>query len=317
MNKPLILMYHRIAEDPIDYWGLAVSPSRFDEQLSVLRRTRQPLPLAEFAERLADNTLPPDAVALTFDDGYVDNLTAALPRLAAADVPATIFLATAYLDSNEPFWWDDLVRLIMFEDRRQTFEFAINGQSTVFDFAGDPPANDDGTTVLRSLKKRTDVLEAVYHPLRRLDMAERRVAMAELRTILTPGGDASDPARPMTSAEVRTLAADGLVTIGAHTATHPLLPILDGPARKSEIAGSKTACEALVEAPVTTFAYPFGEFDAEAREAVKEAGFAVACSTRRAPVTAADDILALPRVYIPDLNGDAFEERLRTISATP
>ena len=106
--KPLILMYHRIADEPIDYWGLAVSPVRFEEHLRVLRRTRHPLPLAEFFRKLIAGTLPQTAVALTFDDGYVDNLVAGKPRLAAADVPATVFLTTGYLDRLEPFWWDEL-----------------------------------------------------------------------------------------------------------------------------------------------------------------------------------------------------------------
>src|SRR6267378_1680428 len=96
--RPLILMYHRIANEPADPWGLAVSPAHFEEQLLVLRRTRRPVPLTEFVRHLAAGRLHPSAVAMTFDDGYADNLFAARPRLAAADVPATVFLATGFLD---------------------------------------------------------------------------------------------------------------------------------------------------------------------------------------------------------------------------
>src|SRR5262245_22898042 len=85
--RPVILMYHRIADDPVDHWQLAVSPARFEEQLQVVRRTRHPLSLIKFVRHLMAGTLPPNAVALTFDDGYADNLTAGKPRLAAADVP--------------------------------------------------------------------------------------------------------------------------------------------------------------------------------------------------------------------------------------
>jgi hypothetical protein len=66
---PLILMYHRIADEPVDHWGLAVSPARFKEQLHVLRRTRHPLQLTDFIRALMTGTLRPDAAALTFDDG--------------------------------------------------------------------------------------------------------------------------------------------------------------------------------------------------------------------------------------------------------
>src|ERR1700691_5876406 len=133
MSRPLILMYHRIADAPVDYWGLAVSPARFEVHLSILRRTRHPLPLLEFVDRLVAGTLPPDAVALTFDDGYVDNLAAGLPRLAAADVPATVFLATGFLDRLEPFWWDELARLILLEPGPKRFEVAMHGQPLCFE----------------------------------------------------------------------------------------------------------------------------------------------------------------------------------------
>src|SRR5687767_7178597 len=85
--RPVILMYHRIARPSADPWGLAVRPDHFEEHLSVLRRRRSPLPMSEFVTRLEHATLPADAVAVTFDDGYVDNLLHAKPRLAAAAVP--------------------------------------------------------------------------------------------------------------------------------------------------------------------------------------------------------------------------------------
>src|SRR5712671_3336606 len=92
--RPLILMYHRIANELTDPWGLAVTPAHFEEHLDALRRTRFPLRLSQFVRQLVAGTLPEHAVAVTFDDGYADNLLVAKPQLAAADVPATVFLAT-------------------------------------------------------------------------------------------------------------------------------------------------------------------------------------------------------------------------------
>ena len=113
--RPLILMYHRIADEPFDPWGNAVSPAHFKEHLEILRRTRQPLSLTEFVRGLEAGTLPNDAVALTFDDGYVDNLVGGKPHLAAAGVPATVFLATGYLGRLGEFWWDELARVVQQE----------------------------------------------------------------------------------------------------------------------------------------------------------------------------------------------------------
>lgn len=315
MSKPLILMYHRIAEEPVDYWGLAVSPAHFEEQLRVLRRTRHPLPLGEFVDNLGAATLRPDAVALTFDDGYVDNLVAGLPRLAAADVPATVFLATGYLDSPEPFWWDELARLILLQEAPKNFHVTIQGKIMSFDLEGEPPAREDGAATGESVKSRHAALEAIYQPLRRLGVEECRATMAQLRSVFAGKDVHSSSGRAMTSEEVRMLMIDGLVTIGAHTVTHRVLPELEAAARHSEITASKLACEALAGVPVTGFAYPFGEFDAEVRETVKAAGFTLACSTQRAPTVNTSDVLALPRIYIPNLDGDAFDQRIRWASS--
>ena len=90
-------MYHRVAAPAVDPWGLAVHPDHFAEHMEVLRAQRTPLPMSEIVRRLEDGTLPDNAVAVTFDDGYVDNVCEARPRLDAAGVPATIFLVTGAL----------------------------------------------------------------------------------------------------------------------------------------------------------------------------------------------------------------------------
>lgn len=119
----------------------------------------------------------------------------------------------------------------------------------------------------------------------------------------------------MTVNEVRKITSDGLVTIGAHTVTHPVLPCLDAKACNREIIESKLACEDLIGAPVATFAYPYGAFDARARETVKTAGFTIACSIQHGPVMITSDVLALPRIHVRNVQGDAFEQGLRLASA--
>ena len=83
-----------VAELDVDPWGLAVSPANFSDQLAWLRTHRTIMSLAEFVARLERGDLPLNAVALTFDDGYADNLLNALPALAKQGASATLFLAT-------------------------------------------------------------------------------------------------------------------------------------------------------------------------------------------------------------------------------
>jgi peptidoglycan/xylan/chitin deacetylase (PgdA/CDA1 family) len=107
----VVLLYHRVAELAHDPWGLAVAPARFAEQLEALVTRFSPLSLRGLVTRMEADDLPPDSVALTFDDGYRDNLDAAEPLLARHGVPATIFVVSWYAGSGREFWWDELEAL--------------------------------------------------------------------------------------------------------------------------------------------------------------------------------------------------------------
>jgi len=115
---------------------------------------------------------------------------------------------------------------------------------------------------------------------------------------------------------VGTLASGGLVDIGGHTATHPVLTRLDPAERRREIAEGKRACEQLTGRPAVGFAYPFGANDADARAAVAECGFAWACTTVARPVAPVEtDWFGLPRIAVTNLDAGAFERALWMASA--
>lgn len=303
-------MYHRIADKPVDFWGLAVSPANFEEQLRVVRRDRYPIPLPEFVDNLIGGTLPANAIAVTFDDGYVDNLLAGKSLLVAADVPATVFLPTGFIDRFEPFWWDEVERLILLDNCPRNFELSACGETIPFQIDSEYSKRDNDITPSTLPESRRAVLRTVSETLRRLDDAERAVALEKLRSIFGLHEYRPTLGRAMSGKEVKMLVADGLVTIGAHTVTHPMLSGLEAEACRHEITESKLACEALLGAPVASFAYPYGDFNAEAREAVIKAGFTFACSMRPGPVVATSDVFALPRMHVPNLGGDAFERAL-------
>ena len=313
---PIILMYHRIADEPIDPWGLAVSPSHFEEQLQVLRRVRYPLPLTDFVRRLVAGTLPAHAVALTFDDGYADNFLAGKPRLEAADLPATVFLATGYIGCPAQFWWDELAQLVLMERNPQCFDITIGGRVKHFELGTDVPAarNDTWRAWSPPLTRRQEVYLAIWQALRPLGDEERNGVMAQLRSIFSASGSCQwAPSRAMTQDQARALVTGGLVAIGAHTVTHPQLTGLGMKARDREIVESKAACEALIGAHVPGFAYPYGDLDDVVRSAVEAAGFEYACSTRNGPALSGSDVLALPRVQVLDGDGNDLEKMLRSL----
>ena len=115
-HRALVLMYHRIASHGLDPWGLCVSYQNFAQQLPVIRRFGTPISLLDFVDAFQSGSLPERSIILTFDDGYLDNLTHALPLLNQHRIPATIFVSTGY--SNRPaFWWDQLETALLRPNR--------------------------------------------------------------------------------------------------------------------------------------------------------------------------------------------------------
>jgi peptidoglycan/xylan/chitin deacetylase (PgdA/CDA1 family) len=314
--KPLILMYHRVAVEALDPWGNIVSPSNFEEHLDVLRRTRFPLSLTDFVSRHLHGMLPADAVAVTFDDGYVDNLFAAKPRLLAADIPATVFLATGYLGRPGEFWWDELARLVLTGTGPAALEVTVRGKAMRLDLANDGASRGDHWKAWLEPPRtaRQAAYLEVWRIFRSLESREREALMGEIKRAFTSPPAQREVGRPMTTEEVRVLVDDQLIAIGPHTVTHASLPDLDPRSRTREIIASKEACEALAGAEAKAFAYPFGDLDAGVRATVDGAGFVCACSTKHGPVLHSSDVFALPRIHVVDCDGDRFERSLRYAS---
>ena len=111
-GRALVLAYHRVAEPVIDPHKLCVSPPHFAEHLEFLRRHAQPIPLQDLVAGLHVGKLPSRAVALTLDDGYVDNLHQGLPLLLQHGIPATVFVASGAVGSGLGLWDSDLAEII-------------------------------------------------------------------------------------------------------------------------------------------------------------------------------------------------------------
>jgi peptidoglycan/xylan/chitin deacetylase (PgdA/CDA1 family) len=295
----LILGYHRIAEPSDDPYGITVTPRHFAEQLELLARCARPMRLQAFCRAAAEGRLPQGAVALTFDDGYADNLYIAKPLLERFDIPATIFVSTSFL--GREYWWDELADLVLTSALTQPLRLRAGQHS----FSWSPRGSADP-------KLRRKLLRHIYLWLLPLEADQRTAALAQLRAGLQPLPPAEQPLRRgVTPEELLRLAAGGLIEIGAHTVSHPALGGLPAAAQRDEVQPSKAHLERLLGEPVLSFSYPNGSLSATTVRLVREAGFTCACQSRTALAWRGSDRFQLPRLWPQDQGGAQLARRLR------
>jgi peptidoglycan/xylan/chitin deacetylase (PgdA/CDA1 family) len=316
--KALILMYHRVAEVDCDPFSLSVSPRHFAEQVEVLRKHAHPLGLQELCGALRDGIIPPRSVALTFDDGYADNLEVAKPLLERHDIPATVFITTGFVDQARELWWDEIERIFLEPGTLpETLDLTIQGIRYRWQLGGSSRYSEDDCGRHRAWRvaeiaptPRQSIYFSVWRLIQLLPEAERRAVLDQIAEWAGMGTGRRDAYRGLSAKEVGSLGQGGLVEIGAHTVTHPALPELSASAQRSEIQLSKARLEEILGRPVTSFAYPYGARSEASVAVVREAGFHCACATVAGCVEEGVDRFQLPRVQVNDWDGAEFEERL-------
>jgi peptidoglycan/xylan/chitin deacetylase (PgdA/CDA1 family) len=277
----LILMYHRVADAPEDAYGLAVTPERFQSQAEYLSQLGCVVPLPEIRQPTKSFQ-----IAITFDDGYADNVETAAPVLSSLRLPATYFITSGRLGGRH-FWWDRLAAGLLEAHTSQSgVDVEVGGRSLWL--ALNSP--DACRTSLRFLHRR----------LRALPPEELDVVVDELLKRL----GASEPPRQamsMTEHQLRALSRMETVEIGAHTRTHLQLRDQAHSLQRDEIFGSIADIVAITGRAVTSFAYPFGSQSAVgdlAPRLTREAGCHLACSTDVGMVAQRTDAYRLPRVNV-------------------
>jgi peptidoglycan/xylan/chitin deacetylase (PgdA/CDA1 family) len=316
-------LYHRVVEPTSDPWNLCVSPAHFREHLQILRRRSRVLSLNGIVGNAISGNWPEDAVAITFDDGYADNIAAA-SIMEDMDIPATIFVSTGYIGGQREFWWDELDRLLLQPGVfPPTLTVKIEGDLlsiTLGDTARYTREAADRHQRWRAYEDDPpSPRQAAY-----LALWERMVTQTDAvqRNVLDQLADQSGAVsmtrgshRPMTQEEIAALARSPLIEIGAHTVSHPALPSLPREAQRSEITSSKETLEEIVGRPVDGFSYPHGRYTSGSIDLVREAGFQYACAVRPSKISAnlsvdRCDPYVLPRIVVPDWDGATFEHKL-------
>ena len=297
-GRLLVIMYHRVIDDPaLDPFalGMCVRRAHFIEHLDWLRVNCNVLPLSQAIRAQREGrALPPCSVALTFDDGYLDNLEIAAPLLAERGLPATFFVCTGGMDEGVPLWWDRVIGALD-ATRSASVSGALLGLDQPVDIGG---------------VQRAAGAQRVLQALWALPPDRLMSALEALETAL--GIDSAPPApmpARMTAAQVRQLHALGF-EIGAHTVRHVDLRNLDCDAIEAELCDGRARLEAILGERVVGFAYPSGFHSESLQARVAALGFDYAVRTDRGLNVMPWPIHALHRVGAPDMPMSDFKRAL-------
>jgi peptidoglycan/xylan/chitin deacetylase (PgdA/CDA1 family) len=314
-------MYHRVAEVPCDPWDLSVSPKHFSEHLHVLRQIASVLPLERLLNATRSRKPPHRAVAITFDDGYADNLLAAQPLLAQAGLPAAFFLATGALRRPQEFWWDELERLFLHPGTLPArLELQVNGDRREWFLGAEAVYRAEAWAQHRHWRAqspavtiRQRVFYEVWQLLRPLGPPDQERLLDTLATWSGMARKAPATHRVMTWEEAQRLGAMEGVELGGHSVNHVALPHQSRQVQEQEIQSSKEAIETIWNRPARCFAYPYGDSSAQTAGIVRDSGFTCAVTTNSACVNREHDAWRLPRMAVYDWDGATFAGKLEAM----
>ena len=298
-GKAVVLMYHRVLSaearaQTASHPGYVVSASTFARQMACLKGRFTVLSEREFVGHLDEGRPFADSSCLiTFDDGWHDNLTHALPVLRHHRLPAVVYLPVHFIGTRRLFWREALTHLVLRalhglregrdSDGRTQGALEALGLGQVLAIADPDPRAAVVEAVAQQAHRRMDGDDAVLRPLEQaLD-----VRCADLPT----------PDTFLSWDDVRHMSREG-IAFGGHGVEHRLLGELPAVEAEHEVRESMTLIAARTGSPPLGFSYPNGSHTSEVVEMVKAAGYRVAFTTEPGAVDARDDRFRIRRVNI-------------------
>jgi peptidoglycan/xylan/chitin deacetylase (PgdA/CDA1 family) len=270
-GRGLILMYHGIVADSVSQEWNQVTQDAFDMQMAFLKKKYTVVPLGDLVDLIAAGRLPPYTASITFDDGYRSVHDLAYPVLVRHQLPATVYLVTSFVGSERHrYLWTDHITALLFSCRQTALDLS---------------SVDLGRYELGSPSAVLTARREIANRLKLVPDIRRRTVLDRL---IEDHGTAIDHERfriyhPMTWEEVQQLGTGGLVTIGAHTRTHPILSRIPASSLDAEIIGSLEDIQVHFGTRPRHFAYPNGRLIDVTGDAVATARrhFASATTTVR------------------------------------
>ena len=272
-----------------------LAPSRLEATIRFLARHFRFVSLEEAEEMLAGRMpIRPYCLVLTFDDGYRNNFTHALPILRKHGVPATFFLTTGPIERREPFWFDRLDYTLQHAGVHGR-TFRAGGETIVFDAS-------DRESLRRSYRRLRDAAKAV----RRDDFEMLREIEAMTETLEKESGrrladvfEEDDWSCVMTWTDIqREKGTD--ISFGSHTVDHVRLDLAGRQAIRDQLRRSKESIEKRTGIPCRHLCYPNGSYGPAVRDIAISCGYTCGVLAEPGRNRVGDDLMALHRIHFPE-----------------
>ncbi|SCY09319.1 Polysaccharide deacetylase [Lachnospiraceae bacterium XBB2008] len=289
-----VLLYHRVINLSSDPQLLAVDVANFEDHIKFLKDNYRVLRFEDDWDNVTEKS-----IVITFDDGYADNYLYALPILEKYQIPATIFVSTENIDTNNEMWWDELESLFLLNDHLPN---KIDLLGEYLDLSSDDARYQSYYVAHKSLKE--------------MDPESRLLELKRLRDMLVPVNYPRNEYRMITSNELRRLSESKYVSIGGHTVTHSCLAMESVEKQKWEIESSKCDIESIIGKQITVFSYPFGgdyDYTNDTVGIVGESGYTKAGIVKAGLVNKETESLRIPRNLIRNWDISVFEKEIRKI----
>lgn len=264
-DRLTIVTFHRVlppdllAAYPLP--DIAVTPEELDHFVGVFQKHYTVGSLREMMHLQASGVRPEKPLlAITFDDGQIDNYLYARPVLQSRGAHASFFVVSNAADDGELLWHDRMAFALHHARIRKSVGLVQWLEN------------------LGIGAWETNPVESAVTAAKELTPGERALLIRRLEEL------AGKPIRPqwdgmMNWNQIRHLLEDGH-EIGSHSASHPILPLVDADTLRSEVAGSRQHLEAQLQSPVISFCYPNGDHDDRVIDEVQRAGYSQAVTTR-------------------------------------
>lgn len=296
-----ILLYHRVLDETDEERhyvqpGLFVSRPVFEKQISFLSRKYNLLSLKELAELLKNKqSPPPKSIAITFDDGWHDNYINAYPILNKYSVPATIFLTTNYIDTDNMFWFTEVSMILAKGKIASKKMVELLKRAKEYNTNISPPQH------FGSEENESDIIDSdkVIEKLKQFDHKLVREIITEL---IEESGLSPEILRRkmhMLSWDEVLKMSRNKIDFGSHGCSHNILTNINMDDVKQELLESKISIEEKLSENITIFSYPNGSFNSKIKIMVEKAGYscAVVTSARKRSIDEID-LFALERINV-------------------